>query len=123
LSISDEASTSTASEEDSGYFKPSLKTSENVPGPAAAIASARGSGDESGEDVCDEEQQEFCKPRGSGAPNHVEDPTAAAACAVGSTIQLSEADCDRLVEAVIDRLKKTRLAENQTPIDCLQDHL
>lgn len=118
MSISDEGSTSTASEEE-GCFKPSLKTSENVPGPAAA--SARGSADESGED---KEQQEFCKPRGSGAAN-VEDPTVAAS-AVGSTIQLSEADCDRLVEAVIERLKKTRLAENQNPIDtsgCLQDHL
>lgn len=126
LSISDEASTSTASEEDC-FFKSSV-TVENVPGiVAASAATGRGSEDDStGEDAYhDEPEQEFCKSaepsHRSGAANAVDPATAASAG--GSTIQLSEVDCDRLVEAVIERLKKTRMANpNDTSASCLQLH-
>lgn len=105
LSISDESST-TASEED-GYFKPAVP--EGIPGPATVVTTGGVSGNESGEDA-GEEEQEFCKPacaprfRTSVLAN--EDPGVKLA---RSTIQLSEADCDRLVSAVIERLKKNKL--------------
>lgn len=93
LSISDEASTSTASEVDDdddleGYCRSSLKTGEKR---APAAANGRGSGDDSREEQAAAAAAEDPAPGGS------------------QTIQLSEADCDRLVEAVIERLKKTRV--------------
>ena len=113
LSISDESS-STASEEDA-YSKPSMP--EIIPGPAIVTVTTTGGADESenGKDA-DKKEQEVCKPAQQCAQRFLTSVAVNVDSEAGArpTIKLSEADCDRLVSAVLERLKKKKLG---TPDD------
>lgn len=118
LSISDESS-STESEEES-YFKQFLASSlPETSAHAPATATTRNVNMASDGDIdSSENEEEFSRSASSHRLCTSNKSVSVDLASAHSAIQLSDADCDRLVAAVISRLKKYRplLIENTSPI-------